>query len=91
MGATFKTSESSSLYECAAECVSYKMCKSFNFDLGRGTCHLNSVDDAQYLEGSRKEADFIYSSIINWNQVIEFVSIRVKTRFTEHCGEHMQG
>ncbi|XP_067663540.1 pentraxin fusion protein-like [Haliotis asinina] len=67
-GSTFKISTPSSLFSCAAECVSYRVCKSFNFDVARRTCHLNGCDDLQCLEGSKKETDFIYSSIINWNK-----------------------
>ncbi|XP_067663516.1 uncharacterized protein [Haliotis asinina] len=67
-GSTFKISTSSSLFSCAAECVSYRGCKSFNLDVARRMCHLNGCDDLQCVEGSKKETDFIYSSIINWNK-----------------------
>ncbi|XP_067679722.1 uncharacterized protein [Haliotis asinina] len=84
LGSTFKIIENSALFACAAECVTYGICKSFHFELGLRACHLNGFDDLQYLEDGRK-ADIIYSSIMNWNKTTLGPCQNRPCGFTQKC------
>ncbi|XP_046340233.2 fucolectin-1-like [Haliotis rufescens] len=68
-GSTFKVVEKSNLFSCATECASYRVCKSFNLDLDRHTCHLNQQDDVTFEENQRNTSAFIYSRITPWNEI----------------------
>ncbi|XP_071118450.1 pentraxin fusion protein-like [Haliotis cracherodii] len=91
VGSTFKVTDESSLFTCAAECGSYGICKSFNFELRRRACHLNSLDELSCLEGSRKEPDFIYSSISSWNQTPLGPCRAMPCRYTHRCNGRRNG
>ncbi|XP_048255251.1 pentraxin fusion protein-like [Haliotis rufescens] len=91
VGSTFKIIEKSSLFSCAAECVSYGICKSFNFEVGRRACHLNGLDDLDYLEGGGRDPDFIYSSIISWNKTTLGPCHDNQCGYTQRCNSKRNG
>ncbi|XP_067658301.1 uncharacterized protein [Haliotis asinina] len=82
MRSTFKIIEHSSLFACAAECAAHGLCKSFQLESGPRPCHLN---DLQIVEGGWKEADFIYSSIMNWNETRLGPCQNTQCGITERC------
>ncbi|XP_046562490.1 uncharacterized protein LOC124271391 [Haliotis rubra] len=88
VGSTFKMIEKSSLFACAAECASYGICKSFQFESGPRTCHLN---DIQYMESGLKDADFIHSRIMNWNKTILGPCQNKQCGITERCSVKRNG
>ncbi|XP_071118368.1 fucolectin-4-like [Haliotis cracherodii] len=90
VGSTFKIIEKSSLFSCAAECVSYGICRSFNFGFGRRACQLNVFDDLKYLEGGGKE-DFIYSSIMSWNKTALGPCHNILCGYTQRCSTKRNG
>ncbi|XP_046565778.1 uncharacterized protein LOC124274460 [Haliotis rubra] len=90
-GSTFKIIEKSSLFSCAAECVSYGICKSFNLELDRRVCHLNGLDDVQYLEGGGNDLNFIYSSIDSWNKTALGPCHENPCGYTERCNIKRNG
>ncbi|XP_071084305.1 uncharacterized protein [Haliotis cracherodii] len=91
VGATFKIVENSSLFSCASECVSYGICKSFEFEFGRRACHLNGFDDPKSLEGGGESSDFIYSSIMNWNETTLGPCHHTICGYTQRCSETKHG
>ncbi|XP_046565789.1 fucolectin-like [Haliotis rubra] len=91
VGSTFKIIEKSNLFSCAAECVSYGICKSFNLELDRRVCHLNGLDDVQYLEGGGNDLNFIYSSIESWNKTALGPCHENPCGYTQRCNFKRNG
>ncbi|XP_067678700.1 uncharacterized protein [Haliotis asinina] len=90
-GSTFKITERSSLFSCAAECVSYGICKSFNLQLDLRVCHLNGLDNVEYLEGGGNDLDFIYSSINSWNKATLGPCHENPCSYTQRCNMKKNG
>ncbi|XP_071118449.1 fucolectin-like [Haliotis cracherodii] len=88
-GSTFKIIEKSSLFSCAAECVSYGICKSFNFEVVRRACHLNGLDNVHSLEVG--DPDFIYSLILNWNKTVLGPCHDTRCGYTQRCNTKRNG
>ncbi|XP_046562491.1 fucolectin-6-like [Haliotis rubra] len=80
--------EKSSLFACAAECASYGICKSFQFESGPRKCHLNVL---QYMEGGGEDTGFIHSRIMNWNKTILGPCQNKQCGITERCSVKRNG
>ena len=68
-GFTFQVINKSSLYSCAADCVSNPVCKSFNLDKLKRICQLNYVDSETHPGSLQKDEHNWYSSISKWKKV----------------------
>ncbi|XP_067678692.1 uncharacterized protein [Haliotis asinina] len=90
VGSTFMITEKSSLFSCAAECVSHGICKSFNFQSDQRVCHLNIFDGIQYLEGG-KDLNYIYSSITRWNKTALGPCHENTCGYTQRCNIKRNG
>ncbi|XP_067660336.1 uncharacterized protein [Haliotis asinina] len=81
-GSTFNVLGMSTLSSCAAECASYRLCKSFNFDVDRHTCNLNEKEDTGNLQNSSAT---IYSRIDSWNKTNLTPCQGVQCGYGERC------
>ncbi|XP_046547777.1 collectin-12-like [Haliotis rubra] len=59
-----------SLFRCAAECLSYSICRSFNFNNVTRLCSLNFEDNERRPELITDDLFNVYSNIKGWPQLI---------------------
>ena len=68
-GFAFQVINKSSLYSCAADCVSNPVCKSFNLDKLKRICQLNYGEGETRPGSLQKDEKYWYSSISKWKNV----------------------
>ncbi|XP_067660335.1 fucolectin-1-like [Haliotis asinina] len=87
-GSAFNVLGMSTLFSCAAECASYRLCKSFNVDVDQHTCTLNEKEDIGDLRNSPAT---IYSRIDSWNTVSLTPCQGVHCGYGERCVDRKNG